>query len=449
VNDPSIEAGKALPLRVAYLGNVYPMTSQSFIRRELVGVEAQGVVVLRHTLRRWHERLVDPLDLAELERTRAVLDVGAAGLLGATITTAFGRPRLFLRALMRAIWFGRRAGSSGRGVDRHLIYLAEACVLLKWYRRERVDHVHAHFGSNSTVAALLARIMGGPPFSFTAHGPEEFDDPLAQGIDEKIRHAAFVVAISGFGRSQLFRWVPYAEWSKIRIIRCGLDAMFLSAEPVPVPEARRLICVGRFAEQKGLPILIAAAGRLHADGVDFELILVGDGPLRGEIERLVAEHDLGSKVRLLGWQSNARVRELIQASRALVLPSFAEGLPVVIMEALALGRPVISTHVAAIPELVQPGLTGWLVPPSSVESLATAIREALEAPVERLERMGRAGALRVAERHDAAAEAEKLVMLFRQSISSPSPHLPQADGSIETVGSRVEGEVRPAHLARS
>jgi colanic acid/amylovoran biosynthesis glycosyltransferase len=434
VNDSLIEAGEASPLRVAYLVNVYPMTSQSFIRRELAEVEAQGVAVPRYTLRIWDETLVDPLDLAERGRTRAVLDVGAVGLLGATLATALARPRLFLRALMRAIWFGRRAGSSGRGVDRHLIYLAEACVLLRWYRQERVDHVHAHFGSNSTVVALLSRIMGGPPFSFTAHGPEEFDDPLAQGIDEKIRHAAFVVAISDYGRSQLCRWVPHQAWSKIRVIRCGLDAMFLKAEPVPVPEARRLICVGRLAEQKGLPILIAAAGRLHAEGVDFELILVGDGPLRSEIERLIAEYDLGNHVKLAGWQSNTRVRELIQGCRALVLPSFAEGLPVVIMEALALGRPVISTYVAAIPELVQPGLTGWLIPPSSVEALSSAIREALDAPVERLERMGRAGALRVAERHDAAVEAARLVTLFRDGIAPPALLSPQADESREPAG---------------
>jgi colanic acid/amylovoran biosynthesis glycosyltransferase len=438
---------EARPLRVAYLGNVYPMTSQSFIRREIAGVEAQGVEVLRHTLRRWHETLVDPLDLAERERTRAVLDVGAAGLLGATIAAALGRPRLFFRALMRAIWFGRRAGSSGRGVDRHLIYLAEACVLLRWYRRERVDHVHAHFGSNSAVVALLSRIMGGPSFSFTAHGPDEFDDPLAQGIDEKIRQAAFVVAISEFGRSQLCRWVPYAEWPKLRVIRCGLDAMFLRAETVPIPEARRLICVGRLAAQKGLPILIAAAGRLHAEGVDFELVLVGDGPLRGEIERLVAEYDLGNRVRMVGWQSNARVRELIQRCRALVLPSFAEGLPVVIMEALALGRPVISTHVAAIPELVQPGISGWLVPPGSVEALASALREALDAPVERLERMGRAGAQRVAERHDAAAEAARLVTLFRQVAAPPSRSRPQPEGAIGPAG--CGSESRPTHLVAS
>jgi glycosyltransferase involved in cell wall biosynthesis len=397
------------------------MTSHSFIRREIAGVEAQGVTVRRYTLRFGDETLVDPLDLTERERTKAVIDVGPFGLLGFTLATAVSRPVRFARALGKAIWFGRRAGSSGRGIGRHLIYLAEACVLLSWFARDGVEHVHAHFGTNSTVVALLARLMGGPPFSFTAHGPEEFDGPLLWGLDEKIGHAAFVVAVSEFGKSQLSRWIEHAEWFKLQVVRCGVDETFLRAGVVPLPGARRLVCVGRLAEQKGLLTLMTAAGVLHADGVDFELALVGDGPLRGEIERLIAEYDLGDRVRLLGWQGSARVRELIEGSRALVLPSFAEGLPVVIMEALGLGRPVISTFVAGIPELVQHGESGWLVPASSVESLCGAIQEALDAPVEKLEAMGRAGAQQVAERHNALIEAAKLASLFREGVSPQDP----------------------------
>jgi glycosyltransferase involved in cell wall biosynthesis len=413
VNHPPEKPQQSLPLRVAYLVPIYPMTSQSFIRRELASVEAQGVTVRRYALRRWDESLVDPLDLAEREKTRAILEVGVRGLLWALLVTMVTRPTAFLRALKMAIQIGRRAGSSGQGAHRHLIYLAEACVLLRWCRDEGVQHVHAHFGSNSAVVAAMCRILGGPPYSFTAHGPEEFDKPMGLALDEKIRHAAFVVAISEYGRSQLYRWVPHEEWPKIQVIRCGLDTLFLRPVAVPVPANRRLICVGRLAEQKGHLSLIEAAGRLHAEGVDFELILVGDGPLRPEIERLIADYDLGERVQLVGWQSNTRVRELIQGSRTMVIPSFAEGLPVVIMEALALGRPVISTHVAGIPELVEPGVTGWLVPPGAVEPLCTAIRQALDAPAEQLERMGRAGAQRVAQRHDANIEAERLVRLFR------------------------------------
>lgn len=174
-----------------------------------------------------------------------------------------------------------------------------------------------------------------------------------------------------------------------------------------------MVCVGRFVEQKGHPILIDATALLRDRGVDFELVLVGDGPLRGDLEEQIRAHGLGERVRLVGWQSNEAVRAWLRDSRALVLPSFAEGLPVVIMEALAVGRPVVSTQIAGIPELVRPGETGWLVTPGSVEALAVAIREALEAPVERLAQMGRAGASRVAALHNASQESAVLAGLFR------------------------------------
>ena len=167
-----------------------------------------------------------------------------------------------------------------------------------------------------------------------------------------------------------------------------MDAAYLAPASAPLPDAPRLVCVGRLAEQKGQLVLVQAAARLRDQGVPFELVLVGDGPMRAEIERLIARLDLGGHIRIAGWLDGAGVRREILASRALVLPSFAEGLPVVLMEALALGRPVISTYVAGIPELVRPRIDGWLVPPGSVEDLAEALREALAAPASRLERMG-------------------------------------------------------------
>jgi glycosyltransferase involved in cell wall biosynthesis len=173
--------------------------------------------------------------------------------------------------------------------------------------------------------------------------------------------------------------------------------------------------VGRLAEQKGHLILVEAAARLRAVCHDFEIVLVGDGPLRGAIEALIDRHGLGATVRLAGWLSNNGVRDAVIDARAMVLPSFAEGLPVALIEAMALGRPVISTYVAAIPELVRPGESGWLVPPGSVESLARAMGEALDAPVETLARMGRAGAARVQELHRSSAQAVALARLFRES----------------------------------
>ncbi|WP_165223386.1 glycosyltransferase [Aquisphaera insulae] len=397
------------------------MNSQSFIRRELAEVEARGIDVLRHTLRRWDDTIVDPLDQAESRKTRVVLDAGALGMLRAMLASAISRPRAFWSTLALAVRLGRRAGSAGRGIIRHLIYFAEACSLVDSFREAGIDHVHAHFGTNSTTVAALCRGLGGPPYSFTVHGPEEFDAPLGLGLDEKVRRAKFVAAISEYGRSQVRRWVSYDQWPKIRIVRCGLDPMFLETDPGPIPDARRIVCVGRLVEQKGHLTLIEAAARLHAEGVEFELILVGDGPLRGEIERLIAANRMEGRVRLTGWQSTATIRDLIRDCRATVLSSFAEGLPVVIMESLALRRPVISTYVAGIPELVEPGVTGWLVPASSAEALAEALREALDAPVEELERMGAAGAARVAQRHRASTEAGKLVALFRgeEAVGEP------------------------------
>jgi glycosyltransferase involved in cell wall biosynthesis len=177
-------------------------------------------------------------------------------------------------------------------------------------------------------------------------------------------------------------------------------------------------------------LLLEAASRLAAEGLPFKLVFVGDGPLRPPIETLIARHGLQDHIEITGWASNNQVQQHILASRAMVLPSFAEGLPVVVMEALALGRPVISTYVAGIPELVEPGTCGWLVPPGSVESLTGAMRAALQWPVEKLEQMGRVGAERVAQQHDAAIEASKLAALFRSNIEKTENQASEVASSV-------------------
>ena len=400
-------------MTIAYLVNQYPKVSHSFIRREIAGIEACGIQVARFSIRSCGSELVDEEDKRELEKTRFVLGIGKVGLLFALLRVAITRPIRFLSALWLMLQVGRK---SERGVLRHLAYLAEACVLLGWFSELGIAHVHAHFGTNSTTVAMLCRALGGPPYSFTVHGPEEFDKAEAIALTEKIKRAAFVVAISSFGKSQLYRWCEHEQWSKIQVIHCGVDDMFLTQAPIPVPDQPRLVCVGRLCEQKGHLLLLEAAGQLVAEGLSFMLVLVGDGPLRTEIETMITRLGLQDHVEITGWASNSEVHQHILASRAMVLPSFAEGLPVVVMEALALSRPVISTYVAGIPELVEPEICGWLVPPGSVETLTNAMRTALQLPVEKLEQMGRVGAFRVAQQHDAAIEASKLAALFRSNI---------------------------------
>jgi len=397
-------------MKVAYIAPYYPHVSHSFIRREIAALEQLGFSIERFSLRPSHN-LVDPADHAEATKTTVLLDAGFLGLIGAALRAAIASPIRFVHALMLAIRCGRR---SERGVARHLIYLAEACHFARRVARQRVEHVHAHFGTNAATVAMLARTLGGPMFSFTVHGPEEFDLPRDLALDWKIERARYVIAISSFGRSQLYRWCAVEQWPKIHVVHCGVDESFLPSESKPIPDKPRFVCVGRLCEQKGQLLLIEAAAELAKSGVPFELVFAGDGPMRSAVESAIERSQLQERVRVTGWISGDQVRCELEASRALVLPSFAEGLPVVIMEALALGRPVISTFIAGIPELVRNGVEGWLVPAGSVAELIAAMRCALTLPPERLTEMGRTGATRVAERHNAAKEAVKLCELFKQ-----------------------------------
>lgn len=406
---------------VAYLVNQYPQTSQSFIRREIAALEALGLRVLRFSLRAAPANLVEPADVAERDRTRVVLGVGGAGLVLAVMRTMLARPGAFWAAARTAIRIGRR---SERGVLIHLIYLAEACVLVRWLADAGASHLHAHFGTNSATVAMLCRQLGGPPYSFTCHGPEEFDSPRQLALGEKVRRSAFAVAISEFGRSQLYRWCDLPDWQKIHVVRCVVDDSFLNGDAAAqddraVGEPGRLVSVGRLSEQKGYGVMIEAAALLKQHGIPFTLTILGDGELRPTLQAAIDRHGLADSVRLAGWADAATVRREIRNARALVMASFAEGLPVVIMEALALYRPVISTTVAGVPELLQPGACGWLVPPGSADALAAAMRAALEAPDEQLAAMGRDGAARVARMHRAQTEAPKLASLFADARKNP------------------------------
>jgi colanic acid/amylovoran biosynthesis glycosyltransferase len=397
-------------MRIAYLVNQYPAVSHTFIRREILALEKQGHEVLRISIRGSHNAQADQ-DLTEQQKTRYVLRGGALPLISAFLRALFSRPRSLAKA---AALMWRTSRNAERSFAVHLIYLCEACVIYFWIRAAKIEHLHAHFGTNPAEVAMLVHELGGPPWSFTAHGPEEFDKPKFIALPEKIRRSKFVVAVSSFGRSQLFRNVSQEHWPKIKVVHCGIEAAFYRNAVEKPPSDRRLICVGRLSEQKGQLLLVDAARQLRDRGTKFELVLAGDGDMRPELERLIAQHGLQNEVRITGWIDSDQVRDEIVAARALVLPSFAEGLPVVIMEAMALRRPIISTFVAGIPELVVPGEHGWLVPAGDAEALAAAMQACLNFDADAIARMGSAAQARVLKRHDADREAAQLAGLFRQ-----------------------------------
>ena len=406
-------------MHVAYLINQYPQPSQSFIRREAAALEAAGTRVSRYTIRRPSGPAVDRRDEEERGRTRAVLD-SRFGLIVATAWTLFNRPGKLLTAA-GMVW---RLGRHGqRGVLMHLVYLAEACVIARWCDEESVDHIHAHFGTNSTTVALLTAALGGPGYSFTVHGPEEFDDPRGLALGEKIAHARFAIAISQFGRSQLLRWAAPEHAGRVQIVHCGLDALFLEGQTPEPAKGTTLINVGRLVEQKGQMVLLEAAAIVTRRGVPFTLNIVGDGPMRADLEDMIRRHGLGERVKLLGWQSNDKVHELLRQARAMVMPSFAEGLPVALMESLALSRPVITTYVAGIPELVIHRENGLLVAAGDAEALADAMVEMLSVSETDLARWGERGRAAVARRHDANTEARKLQALIARHVRSSATAL--------------------------
>ena len=402
-------------MRIAYLINQYPKVSHSFIRREILALERAGVMVTRVAVRGWDDIAADSADAAEKARTRYLLHGGLMPLVGAVLQCLLMRPVAFAAALFSALRFAR---GSLRPLPLHLAYLAEACLLQRWLRQAGCDHLHAHFGTNATEVAYLCERLGGPGFSFTVHGPEEFDMPAALHLPRKVRRARFVVAISSFGRSQLMRWIDAADWGKVRVVHCGLDGEFLAQALTPPPRTQQLVCVGRLCEQKGQLLLLRALHRLREQGVRLDLVLAGDGEMRPEVESLIAELGLADQVRITGWIGGETVRREILDARALVLPSFAEGLPVVLMEAMALGRPVISTYIAGIPELINDGVHGWLIPAGDVLALADAMREVLQHDDAALAEIGARAHERAAARHSVDTEARKLLAHFQAATAA-------------------------------
>lgn len=401
-------------MKIAYLVNTYPRASHTFIRREIAALERQGHNVLRLSMRSDRAALKDAADLAEDGRTEHVLEMGGRRLVATALGWMASRPGQALATLRLALVCGARGvggvpGTGGR--LRHVIYWLEAAYIARRCNEQGVHHLHAHFGTNSTTVAMLARRMGGPDYSFTTHGPEEFDAPHALALGNKIAGAKAVVAISSYGRSQLCRWAPPDQWGKIAVVHCGIEPGGF-AEPAPMPEGGpHLVAIGRLAGQKGFGLLIEAMTLAAPTLPDLRLTLVGDGELRGQIEAAIVRAGMDGRIHLAGWQDEAGVKQALANATALILPSFAEGLPVVVMEAMAAGRPVIATAIAGVPELVTPEV-GWLVPAGDAAALADAIHKLAATPRETLQAMGLAGRSRVFDRHDIDQEAARLARLF-------------------------------------
>jgi len=405
-------------VKVLYLINTFPSVSLTFIRREILALEKLGVEVTRVSVRSTTSPLFDPADVEDAHRTTVLLQRGMLGLLPDTITALLRHPRRFFATLGTAL---RLARASETGLVRHLAYFAEACMVARMAARLGVAHLHAHFSTNATAVALLAHELGGPTFSFTHHNLEDDAQGRRLKIAEKIAAARFTVAVSEFGRKQLMHLSDPAHHARIHVVHCGLDPAFFEDPVSPPPDVSDLLFIGRLCKEKQPLFLVDAAARLAAEGVPFRIRVAGSGELEADMIARIASHGIHDHFVMLGSVDGATVRRELEACRALLLPSRSEGLPLVVMEALARQRPVLSTFVAGIPELVRDGQEGWLVAPDDVEGLKNAMKTALQAPPAELLRLGQSGVTRVHQRHHVDDSARMLRSLFEDQLSESAP----------------------------
>jgi colanic acid/amylovoran biosynthesis glycosyltransferase len=417
-------AGTSSGLRVAYMTGQYPRATDTFIQREVAALRGRGVFVQTFSIRKPEAKEnVGPEQQAEGARTHYVLPARFAAILRAHAGLLLAKPRRYLAALKTALTV-RPPGV--KAMVWQAAYFVEAGVVADRAAALKLSHLHNHFSNSSCSVAMLAAQLGGFTFSFTMHGPAEFYEPKYWRIDEKIRRALFVACISNFCRSQAMVFAPQECWEKLHIVHCGVDPADFNSAGVKPPsgEGSRLLFVGRLAGVKGLPILLDAVARLKQGHPGIELTVAGDGPDR---EKLVAQSQrlgIGANVRFPGYQSQRQVRELLGRTDVFVMASFAEGVPVVLMEAMAARVPVVATQIAGVPELVEDGVSGFLVPPGDPIALADKVDRLLRDGNLRCD-FGRAGSEKVSRDFNILTEAEKLCQILTTAIAgAPVTDLP-------------------------
>lgn len=397
---------------VAYVVSRYPAVSHTFIQREILALRRLGIEVHTVGLRRSDEDdLLNATDHEEFRRTYAVRPASIRMLLSCHARAILTAPGRYLRVAAFAIRYAKGLEGSMRG----LAYFGQAVVVWRFCVRCEVRHVHAHFERPSADVAMLAAMVGGFErgwsWSFTAHSPGGYmDDPAALAL--KVRKAAFVACVSYHGRSQLMGLVARAHWAKMHLVRCSVDSDMIAPARPYSGVSRRVLTVARLETVKGHAILLEALALLRDAGIPLEATMVGDGSLRRELELLAGELGLGQAVRFTGSLSRDAVRRAYESVDLFCLASFNEGVPVVLMEAMAMGLPVVATWVGGIPELVQDGVSGLLSAPGSAEKLSTCLRSLLQSDSSRREAMGAAGRARVSEEFSGEGGAETLRALF-------------------------------------
>ena len=407
-------------LRIAYLTSAYARPGDTFIRNEVNELRRLGAVVDTYSIRRTTLDADADADVAAHQKsTDFILESGLAKLTLGTLRMLATHPMRFAKAIGLA-W--RTAAPGCRGLLLQTAYVMEAAYLASRLLAQKTQILHNHIGENSATVAMLASEMSGVPFSLTIHGPYIFYAPQKWALGEKLSRAAFTACISHFCRGQCQMFAPESAWPRLHVVRCSVQPLFIEEPPPRQPRKQaHFVCVGRLCIEKGQRLLIDAAKQLIASAPTARISFIGDGPDRQPLERAIRDANLQNQIAILGWQSSQAIRETLVGATALVIPSMAEGLPIVAMEALASRCPVIATNIAAMSELIEPGKNGWLIPSGSVDALTAALQEAAKCADDQLRQMGEYGRVRVLELHHPSRQTEQLMSLLQNAASSLSP----------------------------
>ena len=400
-------------MQLGYLTGQYPRATDTFIQREIFALRDLGFEVQTFSIRKPSlDQLVGQEQKTEVEKTNYLLPPHIIAYFFAHLFLAFTRGIAYLKSLNLA-WKTRQKGL--KGFIFQLFYFIEAGYLARKMQQQNIQHLHNHIADSSCTVAMLAAELSGISFSFTIHGPYIFFEPYRWALTEKIERALFVSCISHFCRSQCMLFSSIDHWHKLHIVHCGVATHQFDCRTHQGP-GKHLLYTGRLAAAKGLPVLLEGLAALKEQlRSDFILTVIGDGPDRDQLESQVSNLDLSQNVRFVGYQSQSEVRRYLKSTDIFILPSFAEGVPVSLMEALASGVPVITTQIAGISELVENGKSGYLVAPGDAKALTKKIVQLFEQPQLR-QSFGEVGREKVVRAFDVMKEAKWLseILLARQ-----------------------------------
>ncbi len=415
-NQPKSDDRNRIGPRIAYLAPEIPARSATFVYNEILALEDQGVTVVPVSVHAPADPAEEDHVLPLAQRTACLYGRSRRQLIGAHIALLTAAPWRYAKTLATALADVLHVGPFNRtGMGLLYRFGVSAClaVLLK---REGCSHLHVHFAHIPTDLAMYAALLTGVPFSFTAHANDLFE--RAWLLKQKVRRAMFAITISEYNRR--FLYDCGADVRKVHVVHCGVPSATFATRPFRKMRAPvRIGTIGRMVEKKGFDDLISTCRILKDRGFQFRLDLAGDGPLRDRLMKQAAALDLGGWIDFKGAMAHQAVPAWMQNLDLFVLPckkdrhGDMDGIPVVLMEAMLTGVPVVSTHISGISELVQDGYTGCLASPNQPTVLAEAILRICRDDA-LAERLCRQAAERVRAQFDLADNTNRLLTLFKE-----------------------------------